>query len=289
MKTYSLQNTESTIATEFAARPGCFDEMREEIQKCLRLLSERNRFDRLRALFEIKLNQLCLDRGSDGQGTITFDEFLSQTIPYRFGLWEFLQAGGEAESAVQWARSKFEALATQPLPFPSFYNADATLALLSYALVRYLRPQFVIETGVGYGISSALVLLALDRNGSGELASIDLPSLADPEALYVGGVVPECLKGRWSLRLGSSRRCLQGILSERRKTGLFISDSANVYTLQRYEFESIYPHLPAGGVVLFNNIGRQLQRFLRSIHGIEFYSIWQIDKPGYATGLIIKR
>lgn len=251
-------------------------------------MSDCNRFDRVRALFEIRFNQLLLDRKSDRPSTITFEQFLSETGARLSALSELLQSNGEAEAANQWARSRFAEIATRPLPFPSFYNADKTLALLSYALVRYLRPQFVLETGVGYGVTSALVLFALERNGSGELVSIDLPSLADPEGLYVGLVVPEHLKSRWTLRLGSSRRCLPAILSGAREVGLFISDSANVYTLQRYEYEAVYPKLAAGGAALFNNIGSKFQSFVNSTGDIRFHSIWQIDKPSCATGLVLK-
>ena len=44
-----------------------------------------------------------------------------------------------------------------------------------YVLVRHLRPEHIIETGVSSGFSSAHFLLALRRNGRGQLHSIDLP------------------------------------------------------------------------------------------------------------------
>jgi hypothetical protein len=262
--------------------------MTEKAVKLVRLISDGNRFDRARVLSEIRLNRLFFDRQRAQLGIISFGDFLNHISEQNSTLFELLKAGSEAEEAVHWARSRFAELAKQPLPFPSFYNADTTLALLSYALVRYLRPQFVLETGVGYGITSALVLFALERNGFGELASIDLPSLADPEGLYVGLVVPEHLKSRWTLRIGSSRRRLPGILTDEREVGLFISDSANVYTLQRYEYEAVYPRLIDGGAALFNNIRSKFQRFVNSAHGVKSYSMWQLEKPGCATGLVLK-
>lgn len=45
-----------------------------------------------------------------------------------------------------------------------------------YALVRLLRPKFVVETGVSSGVSSAHFLLALSDNRRGRLHSIDLPT-----------------------------------------------------------------------------------------------------------------
>jgi Methyltransferase domain len=262
--------------------------MIEKILKILRLVLDGHRLDRTHALTEIRFNRLLFDREPVQRGIITYCEFLNHISEQNSTLFELLKADGEAQEAVQWARSRFAELAKQPLPFPSFYNADTTLALLSYALVRSLRPQFVLETGVGYGATSALLLSALERNGFGELVSVDLPSLADPDGLYVGLVVPEHLKSRWTLCVGSSRRRLPGILSDERKVGLFISDSANVYTLQRYEYEAVYPRLIDGGAALFNNIRSKFQRFVNSARGIKSYSMWQLDKPGCATGLVFK-
>jgi hypothetical protein len=46
-----------------------------------------------------------------------------------------------------------------------------------YAVVRILKPRAMVETGVANGKSSALILRALERNGSGRLYSVDLPTL----------------------------------------------------------------------------------------------------------------
>ena len=44
-----------------------------------------------------------------------------------------------------------------------------------YFLVRELKPEKIIETGVHRGVSSLFILQALEDNGKGELYSIDLP------------------------------------------------------------------------------------------------------------------
>jgi hypothetical protein len=129
----------------------------------------------------------------------------------------------------------------------------------------------------------------MERNSSGKLLSIDLPPLSDPAGSSTGLAVSSDSRKRWTLRLGSSRRCLAEIVSGRENIDLFISDSANVYTLQRFEFETVYPRLSSFGVALFNNIGSKFQAFLQSVESINFYSIWQVDKPKCATGLIVKK
>ena len=51
-------------------------------------------------------------------------------------------------------------------------------AELIYVIVRLLRPNCIVETGVAAGVSSTFILEALNRNDRGELYSIDLPSTA---------------------------------------------------------------------------------------------------------------
>lgn len=266
--------------------------MREKPLKLLNLISNADRLDRACVLLEIRLNRLFFTHKLAKHGTLAFEEFLTQLSHKDSTLFDLLKSGGEAEEAVQWISSRFQELAREgrSLPFPTFYNADKSLALLSYGLARHLRPRFVLETGVGYGITSALILLALERNNAGELVSIDLPSLSDPPGLYTGLAVPEQSKGRWHLHLGSSRRYLPKLLSDMSNIGLFISDSANVYTLQRYEYEAVSEKLrTAGGAAIFNNIGSKFQTFLCSVKNKRFYGIWQVEKPSCVTGLIMGR
>ena len=48
--------------------------------------------------------------------------------------------------------------------------------VLNYYLIRKLKPEIIVETGVWHGISTAYILLALKANSSGKLFSIDLPA-----------------------------------------------------------------------------------------------------------------
>ena len=266
--------------------------MRKKMAKILHLLSASHRIERTRSLVEIQLNHLLCKHDTPSLDVITFDQFLAQLHLNGSTLFDLLQAGGEAWEAVQWIRSKFKSLVRERinLPFPTFYNPDKSFALLSYALTRYLRPKLVLETGVGYGITSALVLSALMRNNSGRLVSIDLPPLSDPYGACTGVAVPEHLrKNRWLLHTGSSRRSLPIILPNIQMLDLFISDSANIYTLQRYEFNAVYPKLSVGGAAIFNNIGSRFHIFLKSIKEIQFHSILQVEKSPCVTGLILKK
>src|SRR5262245_14210809 len=166
--------------------------MRERTVTMLNLISNNHRLERVCILLEIRLNHLLFDHNPADAVTITYQEFLAQLTYDDCALYKLLQPHGEAEQAVEWVRSKFKSLADErdSLPFPILYNADKSLALLSYGLVRHLRPERVLETGVGYGITSALVLHAMENTNYGELISIDLPPLSDPKGSSTGLAVP---------------------------------------------------------------------------------------------------
>ena len=113
-------------------------------------------------------------------------------------------------------------------------------SLTIYCLVRALKPQLMVETGVAYGKSSAMALLAMHHNQKGKLISIDLPN---PEGKFledgaqtstgtreVGWLVPDFLKLRWNLRLGDARQLLPAVLAESLEApDIFIHDSLHNY------------------------------------------------------------
>jgi hypothetical protein len=114
-----------------------------------------------------------------------------------------------------------------------------------YLLVRKLRPEIVVETGVARGFSSAYMLLAMHQNGRGHLYSIDLPAQQvaveeDParashrytlsdgqkQSQYeIGYIVPEYLKHRWTLLLEDARQALPELLNKLGTIDIFYHDS----------------------------------------------------------------
>ena len=259
----------------------------KKIKKLANLISASDRKERLRVLFEIRLNKLIY--GHKPSDAMNLNSFLVRTSETCFP--NLAAKISEAEDAAIWVYSNFENVAKNKpnLPFPNHYNADNSFSLICYALTRYLKPAVVLETGVSYGITSAIVLLALDRNNCGQLISIDLPPLSDPLGEYTGFGIPEHLRKNWILHFGSTRQLLPKVEKKTTNMGLFISDSANIYTLQRYEFESVWRVLASGSVMIFNNISRKLQRYLNSVEKAKFYSVWQTEKPLCVTGILLKK
>jgi predicted O-methyltransferase YrrM len=136
-----------------------------------------------------------------------------------------------------------------------------------YSLVRELEPRISVETGVCNGFSTAFLLLALERNGAGELHSIDLPEVAGadyepgtfwegkqgaaiPPGTEAGWMIPDDLRPRWHLVLGRSQEALPPLLERLGAIDLFVHDSEHSYECMRFEFDTAWPALRAGGVLV---------------------------------------
>ena len=136
------------------------------------------------------------------------------------------------------------------------WPADSLMARLCYLSCRLIDPEVIIETGVAYGVSSAFILKALQENGRGTLYSIDLPPLRTGYEKFWGVAVPDELRGRWSLHRGSSARVLPCLLQEISTVDLFVHDSLHTHKNMRREFDTIWPHLRDGGLLLADDVER---------------------------------
>jgi predicted O-methyltransferase YrrM len=177
------------------------------------------------------------------------------------------------------------------LPFPTIFNADPTVVQLCYVLCRALEPETVLETGVGYGVTSATILTALHRNQKGTLHSIDLPPIRDRAGTCTGIMVPNEYKYCWHLHRGSSKRVMASLFgSGLRQIDLFVHDSANVFAVQKRELETVWPHLAAHCAIVMNNIGHDpaFAEFVKQNRIDRWFAIEQSAKRGDITGVILR-
>jgi hypothetical protein len=92
--------------------------------------------------------------------------------------------------------------------FGGWDDADALLCRLAWCLARHLRPKRIVETGVARGLTTRVLLEALERNGDGRLWSIDLaPLLERSLAQETGAAVPDRLHERWTLLQARAGGC----------------------------------------------------------------------------------
>lgn len=127
---------------------------------------------------------------------------------------------------------------------------------LLYALVRHLKPDIVVETGVAAGFSSSTILTAMKQNDKGHLFSSDFPyfRLPNPEQ-YVGVVVEDGLKDRWSLHLKGDEYNLPEIMkSLTGKIALFHYDSDKSYDGRAFAMDAVRPHLTPDAVLVIDDI-----------------------------------
>jgi len=142
-------------------------------------------------------------------------------------------------------------------------------AELLWRLVRDHRPARVVETGVCNGLSSAVILAAMEMNGAGQLVSVDLPEFTDPSlntmaywegkggavipaGREVGWLAPEPYRHRWRLLLGRADQLLPEALED--GCDIFIHDSEHSYDNQLFEFRAGWKALRSGGVLVATDI-----------------------------------
>jgi len=149
-----------------------------------------------------------------------------------------------------------------------FHRIHDLKEALLYGLVRTLRPENVVETGVCEGWSSRAILAAMEDSGTGHLVSIDLPEVGRgqtnedgkwdgsrvPDSASTGREVPAYLRHRWELELGSSEELLERALDRVGPVDLFFHDSAHTERLMRWEYTTAWPHLKGGGVLYSDDI-----------------------------------
>jgi hypothetical protein len=135
-----------------------------------------------------------------------------------------------------------------------------------YALVRALRPTIVVETGVSSGVSSAHILMALRKNRSGRLISIDLPTrqagprlragespVSLPPGRDPGWAVPTRLRRGWDLRIGPSQELLPKVVRSVDRIDLFLHDDLHTPRHLAFELRTLEPKLADHAVVLADN------------------------------------
>ncbi|MFN2471648.1 MAG: class I SAM-dependent methyltransferase [Gaiellaceae bacterium] len=178
----------------------------------------------------------------------------------------------EGQAASFWENVKGETLRGQRYNTGRATGRDGYGEGLSlYGLLRDLSPGVAVETGVCNGVSTAFLLLALERNGAGELHSVDLPEIAGeeyapgtfwdgkggaviPAGKEPGWMVPEHLRDRWQLTLGRSQDVLPPLLERIGPIDFFMHDSEHSYECMSFEFHTAWTPLREGGALAADDV-----------------------------------
>ena len=133
--------------------------------------------------------------------------------------------------------------------YPDNFRVGTRSSMALYLLVRLLHPNVVVETGVANGVSTAIVLNAIERNQCGTLFSIDVRS-------DVGGLLTERERRGWNLIVLKHplERKFAGAMVALPPIDLFLHDSNHSYRWQKMEYSNALCRLSCSGILLSDDI-----------------------------------
>ena len=205
-----------------------------------------------------------------------FSKTLFDTLPTEDDLARLLSINDEVETRVR-ANYSDEEIARRAVG-----GWVGHKELLIYTLLRHHPVDLVVETGVAQGVSSWVILAALEANGRGALISVDLPNrdprgyvynaAGDRDAVFTkdglepGWLVPQELRSRWDLRIGPAQTILPTLDV---RPELFLHDSLHTYDQMAFELRWAWNRTPVGGFVGADDIGwnRAFQDFVADHRG----------------------
>jgi len=140
-----------------------------------------------------------------------------------------------------------------------------------YAMIRTVKPDRTIETGTANGYSTSFILKALEKNDRGILYTIDYPEVEGkeyppddfykekggaviPKGRQSGWLVPDALRERCKLFIGRSQDILPQLFKTVGEIDIFFHDSEHTYKAMLFEFETAWPYLRPGGILLAHDV-----------------------------------
>ena len=141
---------------------------------------------------------------------------------------------------------------------PFTLGGSANLDLL-FSLARSSYACRIVETGVAFGWSSLVLLLAIaDREQDSIVCSVDLPYLRHWSTSWVGAAVPQSLHSRWRVFRMADRQGLPRALQAAYPVDLAHYDSDKSVSGRLYGYSTIWQFLRHGGILVSDDVGDNL-------------------------------
>jgi predicted O-methyltransferase YrrM len=126
---------------------------------------------------------------------------------------------------------------------------------LLYAIVVLSQARRVIETGVAYGWSSLAILAALGRRPDAVLISVDMPYPKMKNERFVGIVVPEALRGPWTILHEPDRHGIEkAVLQAGAPIDVTHYDSDKSWWGRQYAYPLLWRALRPAGIFISDDI-----------------------------------
>ncbi|MGB3752427.1 MAG: class I SAM-dependent methyltransferase [Parerythrobacter sp.] len=152
-------------------------------------------------------------------------------------------------------KKNFEPHAMEVLKRTSrFFGGGGAYPLIHF-LVRYLEPEFIVETGVAAGWSSHAALAACEKNGNGRLYSSDFPYFRETNAADdIGLLVPDHLRDRWTLDIRGDEHSLPEVASRNGAIDLLHYDSDKSYSGRKFALSTLEGSLSQDAWLIMDDI-----------------------------------
>lgn len=157
--------------------------------------------------------------------------------------------------------------------YPGEYNSGGICeadGLFLYYAVRLLKPKVIVQTGTSNGVSCAHLALGLKHSGpDAKFYGVDMPNIYRPEdpefhkQMQYGVLIPDGKKSAWlipdaiqpqcEIVNGDSKELLKGVFEKAGKVDLFYHDSDHSYDFMWWEFDTAFPNMNDGGVIIADN------------------------------------
>lgn len=176
-------------------------------------------------------------------------------------LWE--EATEAQNRIVRLRRQRLVALNLPGARASDIGGGPGNLALL-YWLVRLLKSETILETGVASGASSRAILEALHLNAAGHLYSSDLSGVIPRE--HAGLCVDTEMTGRWTLLHEGDRQNIPQLVGSVASIDLVHYDSAKEAEEMHWVLEQLAPLLAPDAVIVLDDVDRHgfMEEFVRT-------------------------
>ncbi len=149
---------------------------------------------------------------------------------------------------------------------------DIDAACVIYASIRIANPKIIIETGVGPGMSSSIILKAIfDNKNKGKLYSIDLPGYDSEYYSKIGKnynihfagqdgpgwLVDKKYVSNWEFIIGDSKDKLPELLKKINSVDVFVHDSLHSDEHINFELNTILPYMSSIALFFCDDVNEE--------------------------------
>jgi predicted O-methyltransferase YrrM len=134
--------------------------------------------------------------------------------------------------------------------FPTMGQYDWFAGQVLYCLVRLTRPRVVIEFSTSSGYSTTFMAAAVQRNGEGQIHSVDIDASAQGSAAH--WLAEQGLSSVVTLHLGDCRDVVPALLTD--SVDMLFIDTLHSFDIARWYLTDVIPRLRRDALVQIHDV-----------------------------------